>query len=277
MVKVGYQGVRGAYSEIAVLKYFKGEADPVSYKGFKELIEAVEKGEVQYGMLPVENSTTGTVTKSVDLLKDYNINIVGEEYVKVEHNLIVLQQTLEEDIKEVYSHPEALKQCDELFETNQQMRPIAYIDTAKSVEYIKKENCKHKAAIASNRAAEIYNLKILKSNIQDNKYNTTRFLVISNSKKVIENGDKISLYLITSHKAGALFEVVKVFANNNINMLKIESRPIQNKPFEYCFYIDTEGNVQNSKTKQFLKELKKQCIELKVLGNYVSGKREEKL
>ena len=273
MVKVAYQGVPGAYSEIAVLKYFNKKADPVPFKGFKELIEAVEKGEVQYGMLPVENSTTGTVTKSVDLLRDYNIYIIGEEYVKVEHNLIVLPETIEEDIKEVYSHPEALKQCDELFETNEKMHPIAYIDTAKSVEYIKNENCKYKAAIASNRAAQIYNLKILKSNIQDNKYNTTRFLIISGTEKVIEIADKISLYLITSHQAGALFEAIKVFADNKMNMLKIESRPIQNKPFEYCFYIDTEGNMQDTKTKKFIKELEKHCIELKVLGNYVRSKK----
>lgn len=273
MLKVGYQGVPGAYSEMAVLKYFKGEVETIPYKGFKELIMEVERGHLDYGMLPVENSTTGIVAKSTDLIKNYDIYVLGEEYIKVEHNLIVLPDTNLEDIKEVYSHPEALKQCDNFFENNPKIKSIAYIDTAKSVDYIKKEKCNYKGAIASTRAAEIYGLKIIKPNLQDIKHNTTRFLVISNNNEIINDANKISLYLVTSHTPGALFEAIKVFADNKVNMVKIESRPILDKSFEYCFYIDIEGNVNSSKIKKTIKELKEHCNELKILGNYKKGKK----
>ena len=237
-VKVGYEGANGTFSEIAVNNYFKNESFiGINYTNFLSIVKDIENNVIDYALLPVENTTTGIISRTYDLFKDYDIFGIGEINVKIEENLIVVDGTKFEDIKEVYSHPEVIGQCASFFNENPNIKPISFQDTAKSVEYIKQQNDKSKAALASSLAAKHYNLDILLHNIQDNKNNITRFLCVSNKKEVSVNANKISMMYIIKHESGSLFRLLEVFAQNNINLLRIESRPIQGKLFEYCFYL----------------------------------------
>lgn len=268
MLKVGYQGVPGAYSEIAVVKYFGNDVEGVPYDNFRDMISDVHNRRLDYAALPLENSTTGAITRALDLMRHYDVYIVGEEYVKVSHCIITFPETEFDDIRTIYSHPEALKQCEDFFDDNKQINKVAYLDTAKSVEYIIELGDKNAAALASSRAAEIYNMKILQSDIQDNKLNTTRFGIITNKKDYPEDADIISLYIETSHEAGSLYDCIKVFAEHGVNMEKLESRPILSKPFSYGFYIDITGNLEDDEMKLVLKELKEHSKYKRIIGNY---------
>ncbi|NLC95949.1 MAG: bifunctional chorismate mutase/prephenate dehydratase [Erysipelotrichaceae bacterium] len=268
-IKVGYQGANGTFSEIAVNNYFK-EKDfiGINYTNFVSIVKDVQDKVIDYALLPVENTTTGIISRTYDLFKDYDIFAVGEINVLIEENLIVLKDTKLEDIKEVYSHPEVIGQCSIFFNDNLNIRPIPYQDTAKSVEYIKSQNNKSKAALASSLAAKYYELDILLRNVQDNKNNVTRFLCVSNNKNIDKDANKISTMFIIKHEAGSLFRLLEVFAKENINLLKLESRPIQGKHFEYCFYLDFDGNINDKNVKKALEKAKNHSIYQKVLGCY---------
>lgn len=271
-IKVGYQGANGTFSEIAVNNYFEGkDYEGVNYTNFVNIVKDVEDGVIDYALLPVENTTTGIISRTYDLFKDYDIFAVGEINVLIEENLIVVKDTKLSDIKEVYSHPEVIGQCSLFFSNNPQFKPISYQDTAKSVEYIKKENDKSKAALASKLAAQHYKLDILLNNVQDNKNNVTRFLCVTKNKDVSIVADKISTMFIIKHEAGSLFRLLEVFANNGINLLKLESRPIQGKLFEYCFYMDFDGNISNPIVIDTLSKANEHCVYSKVLGCYKRG------
>ncbi len=268
MLIIGYQGVPGSYSEIGVIDYFGEDHEYKSYDSFKEMIADLASQKIDYCLLPVENSTTGAITRALDLVKQYPVFMVGECYVKVNHCLITLPGVQFTDIKTVYSHPEALKQCDEFFEKHDHIHKVAYLDTAKSVAHIKSLNDPLIGAIASKRAAQLYNLQILMENMQDNQYNTTRFAVLSHKEIYKAEADAISVYLVTDHISGSLFKVIKVFSDYQVNMLKIESRPIPDKPFNYGFYIDFEGNLRTQVTQEVIEQLEEHCVYLKVMGNY---------
>lgn len=272
MLKVGYQGVNGTYSEIAVNKFFNNmEFVGVNYTNFKDLINDVANKSIDYALLPVENSTTGIIYRTYDLLKDHNVFAVGEVNIKIQEDLLGIRGAQKKDIKEVYSHPEALIQCQNYLSHNN-MKPISYQDTAASVKLVKSCNDVSKGALASSLAAKYYDMEIIEENVQDNKLNTTRFLCISNIEKYDEFANKISMYFVVNHTPGALFEAIKVFADRGINMLRLESRPIQNRIFEYCFYIDFQGNINNTNIINAINEVKNHCVEVKVLGNYVKAK-----
>ncbi len=268
MKKIGYQGVPGAYSEIAVRQYFGDNSANIAYDNFRTLISDVANKKVDFGLLPIENSTTGAITRSLDLMKNYQVYMIGEEYVRVSHCLITYKGVDFKDIKTIYSHPEALKQCDEFFDSHQEINKVAYLDTAKSVAYILELKDRSAGALASKRAAEIYDMQVLMEDIQDNKLNTTRFAVISSQPTYQNHADTVSIYLETSHTSGSLFRCIKVFSDHQINMMKIESRPIQEKPFSYGFYMDFEGNLETDKTQKVLDELRTHCQYVKVIGNY---------
>lgn len=271
-IKVGYQGVNGTFSEIAVNNYFKGkDFEGVNYTNFINIVKDVEDGIIDYALLPVENTTTGIISRTYDLFKDYDIFAIGEINVLIEENLIVIKDTKLSDIKEVYSHPEVIGQCSQFFSNNPHLKAISYQDTAKSVEYIKKENDKSKAALASYLAAKYYGLDILLKNVQDNKNNMTRFLCVSKNKEVSEDADKISTMFVIKHEPGSLFRLLEIFAKNGINLLKLESRPIQGKLFEYCFYLDFDGNINDPKIIETLKQAEKTANYYKVLGCYRRG------
>jgi len=269
MIKVGYQGKNGTYSELACLEYFNNEEIITkNYSEFVSLMTDVENNKIDYAVLPVENSTTGIIYRTYDLFKNFNIYAIGEQYIKIDENLISVKGASKNTIKEVYSHPEALSQCRKFLSANG-YKPVAYQDTASSVKYVKEMNDCTKAALASSYAAKYYNMEIVEANVQDNQLNTTRFLVVSNKKEFDEKADKISMYFIVQHEPGSLYKVLEYFAANNINLLKLESRPLENKLFEYCFYIDFEGNINDEIIIDTLSKIDVHCLEYKILGNYL--------
>ncbi|SJZ95748.1 prephenate dehydratase [Anaerorhabdus furcosa] len=268
-LKVGYQGEHGTFSEIAVCQYYKNiEIEQRSYKNFIDILNDLESGVLDTALLPVENSTTGIIYRTYDLLASRDVFAIGEQNVRIQENLIGIQGSKIEEIKEVYSHPEALGQCTGFFNTHPWMKPVSYQDTAKSVEFIKECNDPTKGALASYLAAEYYDCPILEKNVNDNALNTTRFLCVCKGERIVENANKISMYFVVNHEPGALYEVIKIFAENHLNMLKLESRPIQGRLFEYCFYIDFDGSLDNPVVQEVIAKVKGHCVEMKCLGSY---------
>jgi chorismate mutase/prephenate dehydratase len=273
MLKIGYQGIPGAYSEIAAIQYFGYDTEKVPYDNFRDMIKDVHDSKIDYAMLPIENSTTGAITRALDLVKDYDVYMIGEEFVRVNHCLITFNETSFEDIRTIYSHPEALKQCDNFFDDHKEINKVAYLDTAKSVEYIIELKDKTAGALASKRAAEIYDMKILMEDMQDNKNNITRFGVITSKEEYVKDANVVGIYIVTAHESGSLFEALKVISDFKVNMHKIESRPILDKPFNYGFYIDFDGNLNESSTNELIKLLEEKSIYLKIMGNYKKNER----
>lgn len=266
---IGYQGVSGAFSETAVRQLFGGrEYEDRGYSDFISLLGDVESGEVDYAVIPVENTTTGIIARTYDHLQHYDIHIVGETVVPIRECLIANPGTKIEDIREVYSHPEALSQCQELFTKYPDMSPHAHEDTALSVSYIRDLGDKTKAALASELAAETYGMEILLPNVQDNNVNMTRFLCVTAKEEYPKDADKVSLRMVTSHTPGALFNALGIFASLGINVLKLESRPIFGRVFEYCFYLDFSGSLEDPDVREALRRLEYDTTELNIFGNY---------
>ena len=271
-IKVGYQGTNGTFSEIAVMKYFEGtDYEPHSYRNFTDILNDCDNGILDCAMLPVENTTTGVITRSVDLFRNYGIHAIGEINVPIRQNLIVLPGTKLEDIREVYSHPEAISQCSGFFAEHPSIRAIAYQDTAKAAEYVKSQMDSSIAALGSVRAAEYYELEVLIPSVQDSNMNMTRFLCVSEQNYVAPDADKISLYFVVAHEPGSLYQVLGVLADHKLNMLKLESRPIPGQLFEYCFYVDFSGHLHDENVRSAMKEIRKRCSECRVLGCYKSA------
>lgn len=267
-INVGFQGVPGSFSEEALLEYFGDEITIHNVREFEDIFKALKNNEIDYGVLPIENSSTGGIVEVYDLLRKYGFFIVGERTIEVNHNLLGIKGTKIEDIKEVYSHPQALQQSGEFLKDYPHWEKIPYRNTAASAELIKNENSKGKAAIGSKRAGQIYNLDIIKENINYNKNNYTRFIVIGKNLELQSDYDKISTILTLPHKAGSLYNILSIFAEYNLSLLKIESRPIVDKSFEYFFYIDFEGNLDNQFVKEAIGELRNNSYDFKLLGNY---------
>lgn len=272
MLKIGYQGVHGAFSEVAMMKYFDGqEYEEVNFKEFIDMFEAVNNGEIDYGMFPVENTTTGIIARTYDYFQYYDVHAIGEVVVPIRENLIVNPGTKLEDITDVYSHPEALSQCSRFFRENGDLRAVTYEDTALSVKYIKDLGDKTKAALASERAAEYYDMEILQHHVQDNPNNMTRFLVVAKEQQIPEDADKISIQFVTKHVPGALYNALGIFATMRINITKLESRPIVGKAFEYCFYLDFQGTLADPHVLEALRRLEYDCQDVKIFGCYKSA------
>ena len=221
----------------------------------------------------MENTTTGIISRTYDLFQDYQVYAVGEIVIPIRQDLIALKGTKTEQIREVYSHPEALSQCEGLFRKYPYMNPIVYEDTALSVKYVKESDERHKAAIASDLAAAIYDMEILIEDVNDNDVNMTRFLVTGNKEEYSKDADKVSLRMVLSHTPGALYHALGIFASKNINVVKLESRPIFGKLFEYCFYLDFSGNLNDPDVKEVLRRLEYDCHDLKVFGSYKADSR----
>ncbi len=271
-VRVGYQGTNGTFSEIAVMEYFRDrEYDPRNYRNFTDILNDLDCGDLEYALLPVENTTTGVISRTVDLFRNYGIHAVGEITVPIRQNLITLPGTALEDIREVYSHPEAISQCSRFFAEHPSIRAVAFQDTAKSAEYVKEQNDPSKAALGSSRAAEYYGLVSLIEGAQDSDTNMTRFLCVTEQNEADPLADKISLYFSVRHEPGSLYQVLGVLAAHRLNMLKLESRPIPGQVFEYCFYLDFSGNLTDPDVKEALKEIRSRCSECRVLGCYRSA------
>ena len=267
--KVGYQGTNGTFSEIAALQYFEGcDIEQIGYKNFPSILKDVSEGVLDYAVLPVENTTTGIIARTYDLFKDYNIHAVGEINVPIAEDLIVVPGTTIDEVREAYSHPEALSQCQGFFESHPAIKAMAWQDTAKSVEYVKECNDHSKAALGSWRAAEFYGMESLRKHVQDLDTNMTRFLVVTNKELQIKDADKVSMMIVIKSHPGSLYNILGILAKKGINITKLESRPIPGKIFEYLFYIDFEGNLKNRFVKEAMHELQLRCEELIVFGNY---------
>jgi chorismate mutase/prephenate dehydratase len=270
---VVYQGVPGSYSYNALknffsLRYNLEDINKINVENFEDVFVALKSEKVKYGILPLENSSTGGISDVYDLIRNHNFFIIGERKIKVEHNLLGIKGSKIEDIEEVYSHPQGIQQCKKYFDNYPHLKLRPYTNTAASAKYIKESNDIKKAAIASMDAKEIYDLDILSSNINYNENNYTRFVVISKDMELSNKADKVSVVLSVQHESGALYNVLKVFWKHKLNMLKIESRPIQDTPWEYFFYIDFHGNIKDNLVKNAVEEMRNESSYFKVLGNY---------
>ncbi|MEI6728789.1 MAG: prephenate dehydratase [bacterium] len=272
-MKIAYQGLAGAYSHIAAKRYFGNKNDFIPVPDFSDLFLKLVDGDVDFAMLPVENSLAGSVIQNLDLLFKQDAWITGEIYLEIDHCLLGLPQTNFENITEVYSQEKALQQCQNFFLSNPQIHKIAYSNTAASAQMVANSKRLDLAAIASLEAAQIYNLQVLQENIQDDAHNWTRFVAVTARNKinpVFDNVSKCSLaYTLPKDVPGSLHKSLQPFSENNINLSNIESRPIPGKFFEYIFYVDFEFDPKNAGAVQIaLSELAKLTKTLKILGVY---------
>jgi len=265
--KVAFQGVKGSYSEMAAHDFFGLDILPVEYRTFSEVFESVEENQALYGIVPIENSLEGSVTNVYDLFLEHSLKVWGETILKIEHSLIVNHGVSEKAIKKVYSHPQALAQCRKYLE-KLKCQIIPYYNTAGSVKMIKVEKSVDSAAVASEYAATIYDMKILRGKIADNQNNFTRFFIISKKEALKTENDKTSIIFSTKHLPGALYGILTGFANRNINLTKIESRPTKRDLWTYNFYLDFEGNQYEEECRDALKELQSKTKFVKILGSY---------
>jgi prephenate dehydratase len=266
MTRVAFQGERGAFSEDAVISYF-GDAELFPHRYILDVFEAVLRDEVEFGVVPVENSQAGSINDTYDLLLSYPLSIFGEINLRISHYLMALPGESLEEIKILYSHPQALAQC-EMFLSKLKAEVVPTYDTAGSAKKIREGALKGCAAVASRRAAQIYDLNILAEKIETNVNNYTRFIVISKKTTEPSLKSKTSLVFGTKNVPGALYACLGTFANRGINLTKLESRPSREKPWEYIFYVDFEGHASDQVCREALAELKQQTNFLKMLGSY---------
>jgi chorismate mutase/prephenate dehydratase len=269
-VKVAFQGEPGAYSESAIFQLFGENTQVKPCKDFKDVFENVCSAETNFGVVPVENSLEGSINQNYDLFLRYDLKVFGEVIVKIEHCLITNPGTALSDIKFVYSHPQALAQCRSFLEDFGRELIPSY-DTAGSVKLIKEKGLKNAAAIASERAANIYSMHILAKDIADNPENYTRFFILSTEDSPPTGKDKTSIIFSAKHEPGSLYHAIGEFAKRNINLTKIESRPTKKTAWEYNFYLDFEGHRTEPKRAEALKALEKYAIFIKILGSYPKG------
>lgn len=267
--KVAYFGEKGSYTEQAMLEYFKSEVTGLPMGTFQAVMQAVKEGKAEFGVLPIENSSTGTLTDIFDLLAEYDNCIIGEHMVKIEHNLWGLPGSKLSDIKRIYSHRQGLLQCSAFLKNHPDFELIDGGSTAASARRILEEKDITQAAIASKRAGEGHGLELLQESIHDEDHNTTRFIIISKQRIYVSKADRTSICFALPHKSGALYHMLSHFIYNNINMTKIESRPIAGKAFSYRFFVDIEGSIENPAVKNALHCIKEEAIEMKILGCYI--------
>lgn len=263
--RVAFQGEPGAYSEMATVQYFRN-SNLVPMKSLQDVFDALRQGDVDFGVVPIENSIEGSVNETYDLLLDTDFVVSGEIYLRVRHCLIV-NKGEGWNISSVYSHPQALAQCRRYLQ-RMKLATVAAYDTAGAVKMIKQKKTRKVAAIASRRAAEIYDMDILEEGIEDSKNNFTRFLIMSKIRTKSTGRDGTSVIFSVKHIPGALYSILEEFANRNINLTKIESRPKKEQPWEYNFYLDFEGHIDNKIIDEAVESIKKKAAFIKILGSY---------
>ena len=265
-LKIGYLGEKGSFSFIAAKKCFE-TSELKSYDRFEDIFKAVESGKVEKAVLPIENTSTGSIIEVYDLLKKYHMQIVGEKNVEINHFLLAKPGVTIDAIEKVYSHPQALSQSKD-FLKNYDWQLINSENTSGSALMVHESEERNIAAIASLEAAKLYDLEVLKDNINYNEKNITRFIIISKRKEHIEKADKITLGFSVAHEPGALYDVLGIFQKNKINLYKLESRPIIQSPFEYYFYADLAGNIEEEVIQKVLEQVKENSLSMKIYGNY---------
>jgi len=268
-VRIAYQGEPGAFSEAAA-RQVSADAQLVPCKSFEDVFAAVEGGPASYGVLPIENSIGGSIHRNFDLLLEHELPIVGELELRVVHHLLALPGVALDAVKRIYSHPQALAQCDRFLRTLAGVEIIATYDTAGSAKMIADQKLTDSAAIASARAGEVFGLVPLKSSIQDYEGNTTRFIVIGRRPLSNATPDKTSIVFTLGNEPGALFKALSVFALRGIDLTKLESRPIPGRKWEYLFYADLSAARDDLKCARALAHLAEFAPSLRVLGSYPS-------
>ncbi len=267
--RIVFQGVEGAYSQKAMYTFFGSKCKGEAVATWREAMEEIQSGKADYAVLPIENSSAGIVAENYDLLIEYDVSIVGEQVIKIEHALLGLPGASLSDIKTVYSHPQALMQCSHFLEQEHpEFESKSMKNTAISAQKIKTDHDISQAAIAGITNAKIYDLHVLAEAIQDNLENETRFIIVSKEHKYLKSADKVSLCFELPHEKGSLYHILSHFIFNGLNMTKIESRPRKGKNWEYQFFVDFQGNLAEDDVLSALRGLKEETISFKILGNY---------
>jgi chorismate mutase/prephenate dehydratase len=268
-IRVVYQGVEGAYSQAATNDFFGKDVDSFHVATWRDAMDALREKKADYAVLPIENSTAGTVSQNLDLLSEYDCAIIGEEILKIDHALLGTEDADFESIKHVYSHPQALMQCAAfLREDMDGVETTQVANTAVAAKKVKEDNDPSEAAIAGSINAELYGLKVIRSAIQDEKDNETRFIIVSAKKIFRRDAKNISICFTLPNEEGSLYQILTHFAFNGINMSRIESRPLKGSPWEYRFFVDFEGNLLDEGVINALVGLSCETGDLKILGNY---------
>ncbi len=271
-LQVAFQGERGAYSEAAAVAFFGETVQPLPCKDFDDVFTAVLTQQVERGILPVENSLAGSIHRNYDLLLRHDLFIIGEIQIPIAHQLIALPGVTLEEVKKVYSHPQALAQCEQsITKLLPQAERVAAYDTAGGVKIIQEKHMADSAGLASERAARIYGMNILQANMQDDDENYTRFVVVAREPVMPTGETKTSVVFSMPNIPGALFKSLAVFALRDIDLTKIESRPLQGKRWQYFFYIDFIGSQYEERGKNALNHLQEIATFFKVLGSYPRG------
>ncbi|MBE5968518.1 MAG: chorismate mutase [Lachnospiraceae bacterium] len=267
--RIAFYGEKGSYTEQAMREYFNKEATGISMGTFTEVMQAVKEGVAEYGVLPIENSSTGSLSDIYDLLAEFNNTIIGEHVVKVEHCLWGLPGAKLSDITKVYSHRQGLLQCSDFLKQSPKIRPVEGGSTAGCAKRILEEGDITQAAIASRIAGEYYGLQLLQDSIHKEANNATRFIIISNLKMYQKGANSTSICFELPHKTGSLYHMLSHLIYNNINMTRIESRPVPDKAFEYRFFIDLEGCIDQPVIQNALYSIKEEAIDMKILGCFL--------
>ena len=264
--RVAYLGPRATFTHLACMQKFGESAQYIPVNSIKDVFNEVERGRANFGVVPIENSTEGVVNHTLDMFIDSNLLIYGEVLQEVSHHLLSKADRIE-DVKKIYSHPHAIAQCRNWLEAKLPNVPLAEVaSTSRAAELCADDHSA--AAIASELAGQLYGLRVLKSRIEDNINNFTRFLVLSQKPPERTGRDKTSVMLSVKDKVGALYELLRPFASHGLNLTKIESRPSRRKAWEYIFFVDIEGHVEEDRVKKALEEIKGRCLFLKILGSY---------
>jgi prephenate dehydratase len=266
--RVAFQGERGAYSEEAAVSHFGEGIEPVPCTSFDQVFEEVEAGSSDYGIVPIENSLAGSIHRNYDLLLRHDLHVVGEVAIRIAHCLIANRGVTLEGVKEVHSHPQALAQCERSLSRWPHIEKVTAYDTAGSVKLLQEEGTLDRAAIASRRAAEIYDMDILVEGLEDDPENYTRFLVLSRGEAVTAGPSKTSIVFAMDNVPGALFKTLGVFALRDIDLTKIESRPLQGRPWHYFFYLDFAGGLHEEHCRKAIGHLEEIATFLRVIGSY---------
>ncbi len=266
--RVVFQGAPGSYSQEALEAFFGEKTDCFWVETFRQAMCALEEGSADYAVLPIENSTAGIVSEIYDLLVEFEHYIVGEQLVRIEHCLLGIPGAVIEDVETVFSHPQSLMQSDGFLRQHPDWKQVSLLNNAFAARRVKEDGRKEQAAIASKRAGEIYGLEVLKQGVNQAENNCTRFIIVTNRKIFFRQASKVSLCFEIPHESGSLYHILSHFIYNNLNLTKIESRPIPERSFEYRFFIDFDGNLMDSGVKNALRGLREETSNMKILGNY---------
>ena len=266
--RVVFQGVEGAYSFAAMKRFFGDQIQSTHVETWKEAMEQVASGQADYAVLPIENTTAGSVSDIYDLMTEFPNYIVGEEILEIRHTLMALPGTSLSEIRTVYSHPQALAQCRRFLEQHPEWKQVRVLNTAMAAEKVARDGDKSQAAIASRYAAEHFGLQILRDEGLSTECNSTRFVILSSRKCFVETAKKVSICAELPHECGSLYNLLAHFDYNDLNLTKIESRPIPDRPWEYRFFIDFTGNLREPAVQNALRGIAAEAVSLRLLGNY---------